>query len=130
MKTINTAGRNSERGSATVKFVIVIAIIAIVAYAGYQFIPVAYQAYQIKDLMQHDVDTAVAIGHPAAWVKDQLVKSSAEYGIPADAVITPTLADNRMEVRVQYTLPVEFPGYVYTYEFDHTAKSATFLTIK
>jgi hypothetical protein len=80
--------------------------------------------------MQHDVDTAVALGKPADWIKEQLVKSSPEYGIPADAVITPTQQDNRMEVRVQYTQPIEFPGFVYDYEFDHTAKSATFLSIK
>ena len=102
----------------------------IVAYACLQFIPVFYQAYQLKDLMQHDVDTAVALGKPAAWVKEQLVKSSPEYGIPNDAIITPVLQDNRMEVRVQFTQPIEFPGYIYNYEFDHTAKSATFLSIK
>jgi hypothetical protein len=130
MNAMNSGSRKSERGSARLKFVIVVAIIGIVAYCGYMFIPVAYQAYQIKDLMQHDVDTAVAIGHPASWIKDQLVKAAPEYGIPADAVITPEQADNRMEVRVQYTLPIEFPGYVYNYEFDHTAKSATFLSVK
>ena len=122
--------RTSERGSARLKFIIVLAIIATIAYAGYQFIPVAYQAYQFKDLMQHDVDVAVALGRPPSWVKDQLTKSCAEYGVPADAIITPTQQDNRMEVRVQYTQPVEFPGYVYNYEFDHTARSATFLSIK
>ena len=127
---MNTGMRASERGSARLKFIVVIAIIAIVGYAGYLFIPVAYTAYQFKDLMQHDVDTAVALGHPASWVKDQLTKSTAEYGVPADAVITPTQQDNRMEVRVQYTQPIEFPGFVYEYEFDHTAKSATFLSIK
>jgi hypothetical protein len=130
MKTTNAAARNSELGGARLKFVIVIAIIGIIAYAGYQFIPVAYQAYQIKDLMQNYVDTAVAVGHPASWIKDQLVKKFPEYGVPADAVVTPAQADNRMEVRVQYKLPVEFPGYTYDYEFDHTAKSATFLSIK
>jgi hypothetical protein len=122
--------RNSERGSARLKFIIVVAIIGIVAYAGYQFIPIAYQAYQVKDLMQHDVDTAVALGHPTSWIKEQLVKSSPEYGIPADAIITPAQEDNRMEVRVQYSQPIEFPGFVYNYEFDHTAKSATFLSVK
>lgn len=130
MKTINTVARNSERGSAKLKFILVVAIIGVIAYCGYQFIPVAYQAYQIKDLMQHDVDTAVAMGNPATWVRDQLLKAFPEYGIPANAVVTPSQADNRMEVRVQYSLPVEFPGYTYIYEFDHTAKSATFLTIK
>jgi hypothetical protein len=127
---MNTLPRTSERGSARLKFIIVLAIIAIVAYCGYQFIPVAYQAYQFRDLMQHDVDTAVALGRPTSWIKDQLTKSAAEYGIPADAVITPTQEDNRMEVRVQYTQPIEFPGFVYNYEFDHTVKSATFLSIK
>ena len=127
---MNTMRRKSERGGARLKFIIVLAIIASAAYAGYQFIPVAYQAYQIKDLMQHDVDTAVALGRPVSWIKDQLVKSSPEYGIPADAIITPTQQDSRMEVRVQYTQPIEFPGFVYNYEFDHTARSATFLSIK
>jgi len=127
---MNATKRSSERGGARLKFIIVVAIIGAVAYAGYQFIPIAYQAYQIKDLMQHDVDTAVALGRPTSWIKEQLVKSSPEYGIPADAIITPTQQDNRMEVRVQYTQPIEFPGYVYNYEFDHTVKSATFLSIK
>lgn len=112
------------------KFIVVVAIIAVVGYAAYQFIPVFYQAYQIKDLMQHDVDTAVALGHPTSWIKDQLLKSAPEYGIPANAVIAPTQQDNRMEVRMQFTQPIQFPGYVYNYEFDHTAKSATFLSIK
>lgn len=127
---MNTMTRQSERGGARLKFLVVAAIIAVVAYAGYQFIPVAYQAYQIKDLMQHDVDTAVALGRPTSWVGEQLIKSSPEYGIPADAVITSTQDDNRMGVRVQYTKPIEFPGFVYNYEFDHTAKSATFLSVK
>src|SRR6185436_19845934 len=108
---MNTHARKSERGGARLKFLIVAAILFAVAYAGYQFIPIFYQAYQIKDLMQHDVDTAMATGKPATWVQEQLVKGSAEYGIPANAVITPTQQDNRIEVRVQYTLPVEFPGY-------------------
>lgn len=127
---MNTRTRTSERGGARLKFIVVVAIIAVVGYAAYQFIPVFYQAYQIKDLMQHDVDTAVALGHPTSWIKDQLLKSAPEYGIPANAVIAPTQQDNRMEVRVQFTQPIQFPGYVYNYEFDHTAKSATFLSIK
>ena len=127
---MNTKSRRSERGGARLKFVIVVAVIAIVAYAGYEFIPVGYQAYQLKDLMQHDVDAAAALGKPDSWVREQLVKSSAEYGIPAEAVISSQMQNNRMEVRVQFTKPIEFPGFVYNYEFDYTAKSSTFLSIK
>lgn len=127
---MNTKTRTSERGGARLKFVLVIAILAVVGYAGYQFIPVFYQSYQIKDLMENDVNTASQMGKPTSWIQEQLLKSFPEYGIPANAVITPTQQNNRMEVRVQYTIPVEFPGYVYNYEFDHTAKSGTFLNVK
>ena len=127
---MNTDGRTSERGSARLKFILIMAIIGIVAYIGYMFLPIAYQAYLFKDLMQHDVDVASSQGYPASWVKDQLVKSAPEFGVPADAVINPLQRDNRIEVNVQYVIPIEFPGYTYQYNFDHTVKSTAFLMIK
>jgi hypothetical protein len=127
---MNTNERTTERGSARLKFIVVIAIIGVVGYMGYMYVPVAYQAYLFKDLMQHDVDVASSQGYPATWVKDQLVKSAPEYGVPADAVINPALRDNRVEVTVQFVKPIEFPGYTYQYNFDYTAKSTAFLTFK
>lgn len=127
---MNTTNRKSELGGARLKFVMVMAILAAVGYGCYQMIPVYYQSYQLKDLMQHDVDTAVALGKPAAWVREQLEKNAVDYSIPPNAVIEPQQEENRMTVRVQFTKPIDFPGFVYTYEFDHTAKSSTFLTVK
>jgi hypothetical protein len=120
--------RPAERGSARLKFILVVGIIGLIVYAGYLFIPVAYQAYLFRDLMQHDVDAAAAMGHPPTWVKDQLIKNAPEYGLPADAVITAGQQDNRIEARVQFSRPIEFPAYTYHYDFDFTAKSATFLS--
>ena len=122
--------RSRERGGARLKFVMVVLIVGIVGYAGYMYVPVAFQAYQFKDLMQHDADVAATQGYPVTWVSDQLTKSLAEYSVPANAIITPTQQENRVFVRVQFTRPIEFPGYTYQYEFDHTAKSTAFLTIK
>ena len=122
--------RSNERGSARLKFLLVVLILAAVGYAGYLYVPVAYQAYLFKDLMQHDADVAAANGYQPAWVSDQLKRSLAEYSVPADAVITPVMKDSRIEVRVQYSRLVDFPGYPYVYEFDHTVKSTAFLTFK
>ena len=127
---MSTKLRTSEQGGARLKFLIVATIIAIGAYAGYQFVPLAYQSYQLKDLMQNQVETAVGIGKSPQWVREQLVKNSADYGIPADAAIEPTQEGNRMQVRVRFTKPVDFQVFVYNYEFDHTAKSTTFISIK
>jgi hypothetical protein len=122
--------RSGERGSATVKFVVVMAIMCSVAYAGYLYVPVAYQAYMYKDLMQHYADVAAAQGYQPSWAGNQLVKSAPEYEIPANAIIAPAQRDNRIEVRVQFVRVIEFPGYTYTYEFDETVKSTAFLAFK
>ena len=122
--------RSGERGSANLKFVIVMAIMIVTAYAGYLYVPVAYQANTFKDLMQHYADVAVAQGYPPSWAREQLMKSAAEYEVPANAVITPAQRDNRLEIRVQFVRVIEFPGYTYNYEFDHTVKSTAFLAFK
>ncbi len=127
---MNAKRRTSEQGGARLKFVIVVAIIAAGVYTGYQFVPVAYQAYEFKDLMQNEVNTAAGMGRTPAWVKEQLVKKSPEYGIPTDAIIETQQQGNQMEVKVHFTKPIEFPGYVYNYEFDHTVRSSSFFSPK
>ena len=122
--------RSGERGSANVKFVIVMAVLITTAYAGYLYVPVAYQANLYKDLMQHYADVAGAQGYSPSWAAEQLMKSGPEYQVPANAIITPVQRDNRIEVRVQYVRVIEFPGYSYNYEFDHTVKSTAFLSFK
>lgn len=122
--------RPGERGGARLKFIIVVAVFAVVVYVGYLYVPVAFDAYYFKDVMQNKVDIAATQGYETSWVADQLVKSRSEYHVPENAIITPARNDNRIEVRVQFTRPISFPGFTYNYEFDHTAQSTTFLTIK
>ena len=132
MKTLesNCSARQGERGGARAKFLIVILVLAILGYAGYLYIPIAYQAYLFKDVMQHNVNVAATQGYQPGWVSEQLTKAAREYDVPPNAVITPSAKENRVEVRVQFTKPINFPGYTYEYEFDYTAKSTSFLTIK
>lgn len=124
----HTSVRLDERGGARAKLIIFLAVTVVVLYAGYLYVPVRVKAYQFKDLMQNRVDTAAAMGYDANWVRDQLVKSEAEYGVPPNAVITPVTVEGRWEVRVQFSWPISLPGYTYQYQFDETAKSSTFLT--
>lgn len=122
--------RQDERGGARLKFVIAIAVFAVVIYVGYLYVPIAVDAYYFRDVMQNKVNMAAAQGNEAGWVRDQLVKSGPEYHVPTDAIITPAQKDNRIEVRVQFTRPIQLPFYTYNYDFDYTAKSTTFLTIR
>jgi hypothetical protein len=122
--------KQNERGGARLKFVIAIAVFAVVVYAGYLYVPVAVDAYYFEDVMQNKVNLAAAQGYEAGWIKDQLVKSGSEFHVPTDAIISPAQKDGRVEVRVQFSRPIQLPGYTYSYDFDYTAKSTTFLSIK
>ncbi len=122
--------RHSELGGARLKLVIALAIIAVVGYAGYMYVPVAVDAYYFKDAMQNKVNLAAAQGYDSSWLSEQLAKSKSEYHVPDDAVISPSQKDGRMEVRVQFTRPISFPGFTYNYDFDYTAQSTQFLTVK
>ena len=121
---------SGERGSANLKFLIVMTILVSTAYAGYLYVPVAFQANAYKDLMQHYADVAAAQGYPPSWAGEQLMKSAAEYDVPPNAIITPAQRNSRVEVRVQFVRPIDFPGYTYRYEFDQTVKSTAFLAFK
>lgn len=111
------------RGEARVKFLVTVAVIGVIAYIGYQYVPVAIQAYQFKDYMQSTVDKAAALGQRDEWVKGSLKASFKDFSVPPDAVVTSIQRDGRMEARVQFTKPIPMPFYIYQYNFDHTVKS-------
>ena len=122
--------KNGELGGARAKLIIFIVVFGALVYAGVLYIPVAIDAYYFKDTMQNTVNLAITQGYDTAWVTDQLKKSGREYHVPDEAVFTPALKDNRMEVRVQFTRPISTPVYTYNYDFDYTARSTAFLTVK
>ena len=73
------------------------------------------------------MDAAAALAYSPDWVTDQLTKSAPDYEVPPEVVITPVQENDRMQVRVQFSKPIEFPGYTYVYEFDQTVQSVEFL---
>ena len=130
MKNQTLLRNRAEHGGARLKLILFVAAVVIVGYVGYMYIPVAVDAYYFKDAMQSKVNLAAAQGHDTTWLAEQVGKSRAEYHVPDDAVISPALKEGRMEVRVQFTRPISFPGYTYDYNFDYTAQSNSFLTVK
>lgn len=128
MNTHRVSNIHGEQGGARLKLVVFLIIFGVILYAGYLYVPVAVDAYYFKDVMQNMVNQATAEGSSTSWLRDQLVKSEPDYHVPREAVITPTVEDKRIKVRVQFTRPISFPGYTYNYDFDYTVQSATFLT--
>ena len=123
-----SGGRASERGGSRLNFLITVAVIAAIGYAGYQYVPVAYQASQLKIFMQDTVNSAAITEKKPQWVEDQLRKSLTDYGAPPNTLITVASRESRLEAHVQYSIPVPLIVTTYEYKFDHTARSSSFFS--
>ncbi|MBC7929994.1 MAG: hypothetical protein H7Z38_05440 [Rubrivivax sp.] len=120
--------RAGELGGARFNFIVVALIIALAAYSTYNFAPVAYNAYLFKDFMQQTVNKAAyPPGQTNEWVATQLRAAIKEHNLPQDANISVQKQEGRLAVRVQWLRPVQLPGFVYDYQFDHTANSSGFI---
>jgi len=120
--------RASERGGSRLSFLIVMAVLAAVAYAGYQYVPVAYQASQLKIFMEDTVNKAVIMDKNAQWAEEQLRKSLPEYGAPPNTLITVANHDARLEANVQYAIPIPLLVTTYMYRFNYTTRSSNFFS--
>lgn len=130
----NTAkNRDSERGGAGVKFMAIFALLLLVAHAGYNYVPVAYEAESLKTEMQTAVVQGLALPgkvNPVDNVKARIQKAAQQNDVPADALIDVRQAGNVISARVVYAKPVNilpFGMYTYNYTFDHTATPTGFL---
>jgi hypothetical protein len=125
--------RKQERGGAGVKLVIVLTIIFLIGNAGYNYIPVAYQAESFKSELETAVVKGVAMptrATPLDAVKMRVRGAITENQIPEDAKVDVKMVKNVIQARVAYSRQVElmpFGMYTYNYNFDHTATPMGFL---
>ena len=123
----------SERGSAGAKFMIILVVIILIGNAGFNYVPVAYDAESLKT----DMGTAVLQGlalpgkvNPIDNVKARIQKSVVQNNIPPDAMIDVKQTGPSITAHVTYTKQISmlpFGIYKYNYKFDHTATPTGFL---
>ncbi|MDT7689670.1 MAG: hypothetical protein QOE46_2429 [Acidobacteriota bacterium] len=119
---------SGERGGARFNFIVIVLLIALAGYSAYNYVPVAYNAYLFKDFMQETVNKAAyPPGQTSDWVTQQLRAAAKEYDLPPEMNITVQNEDGHIAAHVMWSRPVQLPGYVYDYNFDHTARSSGFI---
>lgn len=125
--------RDSERGGAGTKFLMILAGIVLAVNAGYNYVPVAYGAESLKTEMQAAVLQGLALPgrvNPVDNVKVRLQKAAVENDIPRNALIDVRQSGNMLSAHIAYTKVVNilpFGMYKYAYRFDHTATPTGFL---
>jgi hypothetical protein len=130
---MDSVDRSSERGGTGVKFAIALCVILLVAHAGYNYVPVAYNAESFKTDMQTAVVQGLATPgklDPVATVKAKIQRAIQVNDIPPEALVDVKQAGNSMTAHVTYSRQVNilpFGIFRYNYVFDHTATPTGFL---
>ena len=130
---ISTLDLHSERGSATIKFLVILVLIVMAANAGYNYVPVAYQGASLKQ----EMDTAVVKGLAAAGrmqpqeiVKAHVTRAMTDNQTPADAYFEVKSTGSYVQAHVAYQKQVDilpFGIYRYNYDFNYTAVPTGYL---
>ncbi|MBK9155958.1 MAG: hypothetical protein IPM25_17400 [Chloracidobacterium sp.] len=124
---------SSERGGAGVKFLAVLVVLVLIANAGYNYIPIAYEAANLRQ----EMDTAVVKGlaasgqmKPLEVVRASVERAVRENNVPADAYIEIKPAGSVVQAHVIYTKQVQmlpFGLYKYRYDFNYLATPTGYL---
>ncbi len=123
----------SERGGASVKFLIILIVLCLIANAGYHYVPVAYEAEDFKQEMETAVVHAMALSgtkDPVGLTKLKLQRVALANNVPHDVFIEVKQTNGIYQARAAYTKEVKilpFGLYDYAYVFDHTATPTGFL---
>lgn len=133
---MNKASKNRrpERGGAGAKLLIVVTILFLIGNAGFNYIPVAYEAQDFKQEMQTAVVQGLALptggAKPADAIKARIIKAAKANDLPVDTFMDVRQVNNVVQARVYYSKPIAILPlglYTYNYEFDHTATPTGFM---
>ena len=119
--------RRSERGEGNLGCILWLLALAICVTIAWKAIPVKMKSAEMYDFMDDRAKFA-ALSTPPEEIKKQLLERARQLEIPLnkDNVKVERRAD-RIYMEVEYTLPVELPGYTYQWHFRQTLDRPVFL---
>lgn len=110
--------RYSERGEGKGQFYITMAIVGIIGFALFKFVPVWYTTTDFKAKVSELASVAALRGYKDQKIKDEFVKIRNEARMPEETEFTIERKGNDLILKVKYTLHIDFIVYAYDWEED------------
>lgn len=130
--------REVEHGGATAKFVIVLLIVILAVYAGWNYVGALYQSAGIRQEMHTAVLQGSALppnspkGDPISITKERIKRAAQDYELPPDTYIEVKWGNQSLlQARVYYKRKINllpFGLWEREYVFDETVTPTGFLT--
>jgi hypothetical protein len=105
-----------ERGEGQFGCLVGLVILLIAGLVAYKMIPIKVKA---ADLRETIIDESKSAGqHNDAQIRKQILTKAAQIEIPVEEKnIEIKRTSGEIRMKVNYTVPVDFPGYTYQWHF-------------
>ena len=119
--------RNAERGNSKLGCILWLTVLAIAVLISWKMIPVKVNSAELSDYMV-EVAQFQSARKPPEELKAMILARASELNIPLDKQnVTVVRTDDRIRMTVDYTVPVDFPGYTYNWHFRHELDRPIFI---
>lgn len=114
-----------QRGDSQFGCVVGILALLLGIFVAYKMIPVKVKAAELRGVV---VDEAKSAGtHNDARIEKAILVKAEELQLPVtEEHVKINRRRGEISVDVQYTVPIEFPGFTYQWNFHHRAENPIF----
>jgi hypothetical protein len=118
--------RAAERGSGNLGCILWVVALVLGILIAWKVIPVKIASAQLYDFMEEV--TKFSARTPPEELKKQIVTKAATLDLPVnkDNIKVQRIGDS-IRLEVSYTVPLEFPGYTYNWDFHHQIERSIFI---
>lgn len=121
------ARRSAERGESNLGCVMWLVLLGIAVLISWKMIPVKVNSAEMADYMVEVAQFQSARRKPEE-LKKLILTRAGELGLPlAKENVTVVRTGDRIRMTVEYTVPVDFPGYTYNWHFRHEVDRPIFI---
>ncbi len=118
--------RQGERGEGNLGCILWAVLLALAALIAWKTIPVKMSSSEMYDFMEEQAKFAAQT--PDEEIKKQILVRANQLGIELDKdhLSVERLGD-RIRMKADYQIPIEFPGYTYVWKFHHEVDRPIFI---
>lgn len=119
--------RIAERGEGNLGCILWLLVLGLAVMISVKAIPVKIASAEMHDFMD-EMARSAGVNTTAEDVKKAILQRAAELKLPLDKDhVTVVRQGDRLQMRAEYTVPVEFPGYTYHWHFVHELDRPIFI---
>lgn len=117
--------RHRQKGESNFGCLFALVLLLIGILIGYKMIPIKIKAAELKDIV---TDESRAAGqHTDKQIREVILDQAQKLELPVtEESVKINRRANDITVEVEYVVPVNFPGYVYNWNFHHKAENPIF----